>query len=82
MLGPSLTPVRTPIGEAWILAEDEAAIRDRTDGLAGPVRLLPSGDPYLVLQGADRELVVSDAGRAANCGRRGSGQAGCSSAER
>jgi Winged helix DNA-binding domain len=62
-LRPSLAPVRTPIGEAWILAEDEAAVRDGTGGLTGPVRLLPSGDPYLVLQGADRELVVPDAGR-------------------
>ena len=63
MLRPSLTPVRTPLGEAWILAEDEVAIRDGAGGLAGPVRLLPSGDPYLVLQGADRELVVPDAVR-------------------
>jgi hypothetical protein len=63
MLGPSLTPVRTPIGEAWILAQDEAAFRDDSPGREGSVRLLPSGDPYLVLQGADRELVVPDAGR-------------------
>lgn len=62
-LGSSLTPVRTPIGEAWILAEDEAAVRDGTGRPAGSVRLLPSGDPYLVLQGADRALVVPDAGR-------------------
>ncbi|TVZ02955.1 hypothetical protein EAS64_21025 [Trebonia kvetii] len=63
MLGPSLTRVGTPIGEAWILAEDEDAFRADADGLSGPVRLLPSGDPYLVLQGADRELVVPDDGR-------------------
>ncbi len=62
-LGSSLTPVRMPVGDACILAEDEAAVRDGTGGLAGPVRLLPSGDSYLLLQGADRELVVPDAGR-------------------
>lgn len=60
-LAPSLAPVRTPAGDAWILAADEAACRGGTGGLAGPVRLLPSGDPYLLLQGADRELVVPDA---------------------
>jgi len=61
-LGSSLTPVRTPVGEACILAEDEAACRG-DPAPAAPVRLLPSGDSYLLLQGADRELVVPDAGR-------------------
>jgi hypothetical protein len=61
-LRPSLTPVRTPIGDAWILAEDEAAFRA---GLrpAAPARLLPSGDSYFLLQGTDRELLVPDAAR-------------------
>jgi DNA glycosylase AlkZ-like len=58
----SLTAVRTPIGEAWILTRDEAGFR----APAGPVaaaRLLPSGDVYYLLQGADRELLVPDAER-------------------
>lgn len=63
-LGESLTPVRTPIGDAWILASDELALRavpSRPNG----ARLLPSGDPYYLLQGADRELLVPDAARRA-----------------
>ena len=61
-LGGSLTPVRTPIGEAWILARDEPAFR-AAQGHAAPVRLLPSGDAYFLLQGPDRELLVPDAKR-------------------
>ena len=62
VLAGSLTPVRTPNGDAWILAEDEPAFR----APAGPVanaRLLPSGDAFWLLQGADRELLVADAKR-------------------
>jgi len=56
----SLTPVRTPIGDRWILASDEEAVRhDRPSTAAA--RLLPSGDAYWLLQGADRELLVPDA---------------------
>src|SRR5262249_57549301 len=56
----SLTPVRTPLGDAWILSRDEPAYR--ADALpAAPARLLPSGDAYFLLQGADRELLVPDA---------------------
>ncbi len=58
----SLTPVQTPIGEAWILAEDEAGLRAGPRP-AAPARLLPSGDALLLLHGADRELMVPDAGR-------------------
>jgi hypothetical protein len=58
----SLTPVRTPVGDAWMLAEDEAAVR-AAPGPTAPARLLPSGDSFLLLQGPDRELVVPDAGR-------------------
>jgi hypothetical protein len=61
-LGGSLTPVRTPIGDAWILARDEATFRAEP-GPAAPARLLPSGDTYFLLQGADRLLLVPDAAR-------------------
>jgi hypothetical protein len=58
----SLTPVRTPIGEGWILAEDEPMFR-APSGRPAPARLLPSGDAYFLLQGADRVLLVPDADR-------------------
>lgn len=61
-LGPSLMPVRTPVGDAWILARDEEDMR-ATPGPAAPARLLPSGDSYLLLHGAHRELLVPDAAR-------------------
>lgn len=60
----SLTAVRTPIGEGWILARDEQAIRVPA-GTPASARLLPSGDTYFLLQGADRELLVPDADRRA-----------------
>lgn len=56
-LGKSLTPVRTPIGEAWILSQDEPLFR-AAPGPTAPARLLPSGDTWFLLQGADRELLV------------------------
>ena len=58
----SLTPVRTPIGDAWILTRDEPTFRADARA-AAPARLLPSGDAYFLLQGADRELLVPDADR-------------------
>jgi hypothetical protein len=58
----SLTPTRTPIGDAWILARDEPAFREAPGPIA-PARFLPSGDAYYLLQGIDRELLVPDAGR-------------------
>jgi hypothetical protein len=58
----SLTPVRTPIGDAWILASDEPTFRAPTALIAG-ARLLPSGDSYFLLFGADRDLLVPDADR-------------------
>ena len=58
----SLTAVQTPIGEAWILTEDEPAF-SQTSGPVAPARLLPSGDSYTLLYGADRELLVPDASR-------------------
>jgi DNA glycosylase AlkZ-like len=56
-LDASLVPVRSPLGEEWLLAEDEAAIR-AGETLAAPARLLPSGDAYFLLDGAERELLV------------------------
>lgn len=53
----SLTPVQTPIGDRWILSSDEATFRSESAS-AAPARLLPSGDSYWLLQGADRELLV------------------------
>ena len=63
-LAGELTPVGTPIGDRWILASDEAAFRS-TAGPAAAARLLPSGDTYYLLQGADRELLVPEADRRA-----------------
>jgi hypothetical protein len=62
-LAGSLTPVRTPVGHAWILNEDEEAFRTSVGAAVAPARLLPSGDAYFLLQGADRELLVPDADR-------------------
>jgi DNA glycosylase AlkZ-like len=58
-LARSLLPVRTPIGDAWILGRDEPSLREAA-GPPAPARLLPSGDAYWLLQGADRELLVPD----------------------
>jgi hypothetical protein len=58
----SLTPVRTPIGDAWILTRDEPTFR-AAPAPAASARLLPSGDTYFLLQGRDRELLVPDAAR-------------------
>jgi DNA glycosylase AlkZ-like len=58
----SLTAVRAPIGEAWILTRDEPDFRATAEPAAA-ARLLPSGDTYYLLQGADRELLVPDAER-------------------
>lgn len=59
-LSRELVAVATPIGAAWILARDEPLIREPA-GPSAPARLLPSGDAYYLLQGADRELLVPDA---------------------
>jgi hypothetical protein len=63
-LSRSLAPVRTPTGEAWILARDEQALREPA-GPPAAARLLPSGDTYYLLHGADRELLVPDPARRA-----------------
>ena len=53
----SLLPVRSPLGDQWLLADDEPAMRaaETPDGSA---LLLPSGDAYFLLHGAERELLV------------------------
>jgi hypothetical protein len=44
----SLLPVRTPLGDEWLLADDEPAVR-AAETAAAPARLLPSGDAYFLL---------------------------------
>jgi hypothetical protein len=63
-LGAALTPVRTPIGDGWVLTSDVPALLADSRP-AAPARLLPSGDAYWLLQGRDRELLVPDRSRRA-----------------
>jgi hypothetical protein len=63
-LANELAPVRTPLGDAWILASDEASFRTKP-GAAAPARLLPSGDAYFLLWGPDRVLLVPERKRRA-----------------
>lgn len=58
----SLLPVRTPVGDAWILTSDESTLRT-PEGTTASARLIPSGDTYFLLQGTDRELLVPEADR-------------------
>jgi hypothetical protein len=53
----SLLPVRSPIGDEWLLAADEAAMR-AAEVAPAPARLLPSGDAYFLLDGRERELLL------------------------
>jgi hypothetical protein len=53
----SVLPVRSPLGDEWLLAEDEPAMR-AAETAGAPARLLPSGDAYFLLEGAERELLV------------------------
>ena len=78
-LAGSLTPVRTPIGDAWILASDEPMFRSKP-APAAPARLLPSGDTFFLLWGR-RPRTARPRSRPSrtSCGRRGSGRAPCSS---
>jgi hypothetical protein len=60
-LAGALAPAHTPIGDAWILADDEPTFRLRPDSkLDATARLLPSGDAYYLLWSADRALLVPD----------------------
>ncbi len=60
----SLLPVRSPLGDEWLLSDDEPAMR-AGETAAAPARLLPSGDAYFLLDGAERELLVPRADRRA-----------------
>ena len=53
----SLLPVRSPLGDEWLLADDESAMRS-AETTPAPARLLPSGDAYFLLDGRERELLV------------------------
>jgi hypothetical protein len=61
-LAAELRPVRTPVGDASVLEGDAPAFASAA-GRSTAVRLLPSGDAYFLLQGADRELLIPDAQR-------------------
>jgi hypothetical protein len=61
-LSGELAAVRTPVGDAWILAADEPSFR-AAPSPAAPARLLPSGDAFYLAWGSDRELIVPDAER-------------------
>ena len=60
----SLVPARSPLGDGWLLAADEQGLRSAQTAPAA-ARLLPSGDAYFLLDGAERELLVPDAERRA-----------------
>jgi len=55
-----LLVVDTPVGEGWVLADDEASFRTATSDADG-IRLLPSGDLYWLLHGPARDLLVASA---------------------
>ncbi len=57
-----LLPVRSPLGHEWLLAEDEPLAREAPAQPAA-ARLLPSGDAYFLLDGAERTLLVPRAER-------------------
>ena len=79
----SLTPVRTPIGEAWILSSRRRPRPGRAGARAAAARLLPSGDAYLPAPGGRPRAPGAGRGSpAASCGRRGSGRARCWSTAR
>ncbi len=56
----SLLPVRSPLGDEWLLADDEPALSAGAQ-TAAPARLLPSGDAYFLLDGKERTILVSRA---------------------
>lgn len=60
-LAPELVRADGPLGEGWILRTDAAAFEDADTAPPDGVRLLSSGDPYLMA--GDRELLVEDPAR-------------------
>ncbi len=74
-LGTSLTPVQTPVGDAWILTSDEAAIRATARGLWRPPGCCPAAMPI----SCGTEPIATSwspmPAAAAHCGPRASGQA-------
>lgn len=58
----SLLPVRSPLGDEWLLADDEPVVL-AAETAPAPARLLPSGDAYFLLDGAERSLLVPQADR-------------------
>ena len=61
-LARSLVAVRSPLGDEQLLIDDEETMRDE-EAAPAPVRLLPSGDAYFLLDGAERELLVPEPDR-------------------
>jgi DNA glycosylase AlkZ-like len=60
-LADELLPVRSPLGDEWLLADDEPAVR-ASETAAAPARLLPSGDAYFLLDGATGASMWSGTG--------------------
>ena len=58
-LDSELLSVATPIGDRWVLASDEATLREPAQPPAA-ARLIPSGDTYFLCWGIDRQLLVPD----------------------
>lgn len=59
-LGRELVAVRTPLGDAWLLASDEPRCRGPY-GAPAEVRLLPSGDTFYLAWGDERSMLVPEA---------------------
>ena len=64
-LGSSLVPVRTPDRRRLDPRRGRGDVPCPAAPQGAPARLLPSGDTFFLLQGADRELLVPDADRRA-----------------
>ena len=58
-----LLPVRSPLGDELMLAADEPAMRAAGAAAPAAARLLPSGDAYFLLDGAERGLLVPEPDR-------------------